>query len=303
MDLGVALPATVGGVWDSPDVLRAWAEAVDAGPFSSLGFGGRIAGESPEIISLAGAVAAWTSRVTLRMALTPQLYGTLWLAKSLATLDRLSAGRLEVALGVGPRDEDYRAMEIDTATQNVQQVATRARRMRWVWSGDHFADTVRPVGPPPVRPDGPVLLVASQGVQAARSGATWADGVVHTVLGPGEPELVELEEVFEAAVEEWTSQGRPRPRLIASFWFALEETAPHGARAQVGEHVRDYVDWTSASFVEGLLPRAGFTGTAAELADLLGRLEDLGADEVHLLPTSLDVAQVAVLAEVVAKIR
>jgi alkanesulfonate monooxygenase SsuD/methylene tetrahydromethanopterin reductase-like flavin-dependent oxidoreductase (luciferase family) len=301
MDVGVALPTTVGGVWDSPDVLRSWAEAVDAGPFATLGFGGRIAGDSPEILSLAGAVAAWTSRVNIRMAVTPQLYGTIWLAKSLATIDRLCDGRLEVALGVGARDEDYRAMVIDTATQNVQQVATRARRMRWVWSGDHFTDTVRPVGPPPARPGGPRLLISSLGAQAARSGAPWADGVAHTVLGAGEAELQEIDEVFRAARAEWDAEGRHRPHLVAAFWFALEETSPDGAREQVADHLREYLDWTPSAFVEEVLPRAGFTGTIAELADLLRRLEGLGADEVHLLPTAHDVAQVAALAEAVQK--
>jgi alkanesulfonate monooxygenase SsuD/methylene tetrahydromethanopterin reductase-like flavin-dependent oxidoreductase (luciferase family) len=303
MDVGVALPTTVGSAWDEPDLLRSWAEAVDGGPFASLGVGGRIAGDSPEVLAMTGAVAAWTSRVQIRLALTPQLYGTIWLAKSLATLDRLSGGRLEVAMGVGARDEDYRAMVIDTATQTVQQVATRARRMRWVWSGDHFTDTARPVGPPTTRPGGPPLLHWTLGVQAARSGAPWADGITHVVMGPGEPELQEVDEVFRAAREEWEAEARPRPKLVVSLWFALEETSVRGARAQIGVHLREYLDWMPPAFVEDVLPRAGFAGTIAELADLLGRFEGLGADEVHLLPTSTNVADVAAVAEAVDRTR
>lgn len=299
MDVGLALPATVGGVWDRPDTLESWARAVDDGPFSSLSLGGRIAGESPEVIALAGAVAAWTSRVTIRCSVTPQLYGSVWLAKSLVTLDRLSRGRLEITLGVGARDEDYRALAIDGTLQNFQQVATRARRMRWIWQGDHVTDTVRPVGPMPVRPGGPDLLISSHGVQAVQSGSSWADGVVHTVLGPGDRELQELQEVHRTAREGWAAEGRPPPRLVASFWFALEETAARGARTQVEEHLRDYVDWTPPAFLDDLVTKAGFAGTAAELADLLHRIEDLGVDEVCLIPTSTDLAQLAVVAEAV----
>lgn len=297
----MALPTSVAGIWDPADTLESWARSVDAGPFSSLSFGGRITGESPEVIALAGAVAAWTSRVRLQCALTPQLYGSIWLAKSLVTLDRLSEGRIEFTLGVGARDEDYRALAVDPTLQNVQQVATRARRLRWVWQGDHFTDTVRTLGPSPVRPDGPDLLISSHGLQAARSGAAWADGVVHTVLGPGEPELQELAEVFKVARQEWAEGGRPEPRLAAAFWFALDETAPRGARAQIEEHLREYVDWTPSAFLEDLVGKAGYAGPVAGLRTMLRRIEALGADEVTLIPTSTDVAQVALLADLVGQ--
>lgn len=296
----MALPGGITGVWAQDGTLERWARIVDDGPFDAVSFGSRISGDTPEVIALAGAVVAWTRRVGVRCALTPQLYGTVWLAKSLVTLDRLSRGRLEVALGVGARDEDYRALVVDEATQTVQQVAARARRMKWIWEGDHLADTVRPVGPPPARPGGPPLLMSTFGDQAARSAAAWADGIVHTVLGGEEPELEELRRVFGAAREGWALEGRPAPRLVASTWFALGETSAD-ARGQVAAHLRDYIDWAPASFVEELVPRAGIVGTTVEVADALRRIEDLGAHEVNLLPTSADPAQLEALAEAVEK--
>jgi alkanesulfonate monooxygenase SsuD/methylene tetrahydromethanopterin reductase-like flavin-dependent oxidoreductase (luciferase family) len=260
-----------------------------------------VASAAPETTALAGAVAAWTRRVRIRCAFTPQLHSTIWLTKSLATLDRISLGRIEASLGVGPRDEDYRALVIDPARQNVQELATVARRMRWLWQGDHLTDTMRPIGPPPYHPPGPPLLIHSQGVASALSGSGWADGIEHTVLGPGETELEELAEVFGTARALWAAEGRPVPRLVASFWFALEETARPDARAQVAEHVREYVDWTPPAFLDDLVTRAGFAGTGSELADLMRRIEDLGADEVTLIPTSADVAQLDVLAAAVGK--
>jgi hypothetical protein len=41
---------------------------------------------------------------------------------------------------------------------------------------------------------------------------------------------------------------------------------------------------------------AGFAGAEADLLDVLRRVEDLGADEVQLIPTGSDVAQVHRLA-------
>lgn len=296
----MALPVTVAGLWDEPDTLHRWARAVDDGPFCSLGLGTRIAGDIPDLVALLGAVAAWTRRVRIRAAVTPQLYEPVPLAKSLATVDRLSGGRLEVSLGVGGRDDDYRALGVDPTTQNVHQLADRARALRWAWRGDHLTDTVRAVGPPPVRPEGPELLVASYGLQAALSAATWADGLVQVVAGPGDEELEEVADVFEQARERWAQEGRPAPRLVTWFWFALDETAPAGARAQVREHLVDYLDYAPASYVEELSARAGFAGPVADLGGLLDRLAALGADEVHLIPTSVDVAQVRLVADAVA---
>ena len=90
--------------------LESWARAVDEGPFSSLCFGERMAFDNPDALTLLGAVAAWTSRVRLvTTVLVPQLHDPVSLAKALATGDQLSGGRLTVGLGVGGREEDYRA--------------------------------------------------------------------------------------------------------------------------------------------------------------------------------------------------
>ena len=45
--------------------LKAWARAIDDGPFSSLCWGERIAFDNPEAVTLLGALAAWTARVRL----------------------------------------------------------------------------------------------------------------------------------------------------------------------------------------------------------------------------------------------
>src|SRR6202008_3887437 len=74
--------------------LKAWATAIDDGPFSSLCWGERIAFDNPEAVTLLGALAAWTDRVRLvTTVLIPQLHDPVHLAKSLATGDMLCGGR------------------------------------------------------------------------------------------------------------------------------------------------------------------------------------------------------------------
>ncbi len=81
--------------------------------------------------------------------------------------------------------------------------------------------------------------------------------------------------------------------MTTSFWFALGD----GAREQVHRHLRHYMNWIPAEYVDALATTAGFAGTEDELADLLKRIEDLGADEVQLIPTGSDLTQVHRVAE------
>jgi len=73
MQIGMTLPVM------EPDldkaILKAWAQAIDDGPFASACFGERIAFDNPETLTLMGALAAWTDRVRLvTTVVVPQLH-------------------------------------------------------------------------------------------------------------------------------------------------------------------------------------------------------------------------------------
>src|SRR3984957_14330595 len=139
-------------------VLENWARGIDEGPFSSLCWGERIAFENPDNLTLLGALAAWTNRVRLlTTVIVPQLHDPVMLAKGLATGDVLSGGRLTVGLGVGGREEDYRAVGASTGTQTMRGLADSVAVMKRIWSGEKVTDSVVPVGPPPLQPGGPEL--------------------------------------------------------------------------------------------------------------------------------------------------
>jgi alkanesulfonate monooxygenase SsuD/methylene tetrahydromethanopterin reductase-like flavin-dependent oxidoreductase (luciferase family) len=71
------------------EVLRAWARAVDGGPFSSLCWGERMAFDNPETLTLMGALAAWTDQVQLMTTvIVPQLHDPVMLAKASVGLER-----------------------------------------------------------------------------------------------------------------------------------------------------------------------------------------------------------------------
>ena len=275
--------------------LKAWARAIDAGPFASLCWGERIAFDNPDSLTLLGALAAWTDRVRLvTTVLVPQLHDPVMLAKALSTGDMLSGGRLTVGIGVGGRQEDYRAVGADHATQTMRGMAERVAIMKRVWLGEKITESVVPVGPSPLQPGGPELLVVAIGPKTVRSAAAWADGLAGTTL---DLDVDKQNELFAVARTAWAEAGKRKPHLATSFWFALGDA--EDARAQVHRHLRRYMNWIPADHVDAMAPTTGWAGSEDELLDVLSKFEDIGTDEVHLIPTSSNIDQLRRIADVV----
>lgn len=291
MGVGLTLPVMEPAI--APATLRTWAEAIDAGPFSSLAFGERIAFDNPDLTTLLGAVAAWTTRVPITTTVVvPQLHDPVLLAKALATADRLCGGRLTVGLGVGGREEDYAAVGADWDDRRIADLTRRAQTLQRVWAGENITDATRAVGPPPHRPGGPPLWIGSHGRRTVAAAAPWASGLAGMSL---DLDLAATADLFEVARGAWREAGRPAPRLTTSFWFALRETSDD-PRAQIHAHLRHYMNWIPTEFVDVLAPTAGFAGTVAELREVLDGFARIGAHEVQLIPTSDDPAQIEALA-------
>ncbi|WP_297773423.1 LLM class flavin-dependent oxidoreductase [Mycobacterium sp.] len=279
-------------------VLETWARTIDEGPFSSLCWGERIAFDNPDNLTLLGALAAWTTRVRLlTTVIVPQLHDPVMLAKGLATGDLLSGGRLAVGIGVGGRHEDYHAVSADLGTQTMRDMAERVAVMKRVWAGEKITDSVLPVGPAPVQLGGPPLFVGSMGPKTIRSAAAWADGLAGTTL---DLDVAKQNELFDVTRDAWAQAGKPKPHLITSFWFAFG--SPEGSRAQMHRHLRRYMNWIPAEYVDAMAPMTGWAGSEDELLDVLRTFEEIGTDEVQLIPTSSDVDQLRRAADVAGRL-
>jgi alkanesulfonate monooxygenase SsuD/methylene tetrahydromethanopterin reductase-like flavin-dependent oxidoreductase (luciferase family) len=279
-------------------VLQNWARAIDKGPFSSLCWGERIAFDNPDSLTLLGALAAWTDRVRLvTTVIVPQLHDPVMLAKALATGDMLCGGRLTVGIGVGGRHEDYHAVGADPGTQTMRGMAERVALMKRVWAGEKVTDSVLPVGPSPVQSGGPPLLVGSIGPKTIRSAAAWADGLAGATL---DLDVAKQNELFDVARAAWAQAGKPKPHLATSFWFAFGSAEQ--ARAQVHRHLRRYMNWIPAEYVDAMAPMTGWAGGESELLAVLRRFEAIGTDEIQLIPTSSDVEQLRRAADVVGQL-
>jgi alkanesulfonate monooxygenase SsuD/methylene tetrahydromethanopterin reductase-like flavin-dependent oxidoreductase (luciferase family) len=275
--------------------LSAWARVIDGGPFSSLCWGERIAFGNPDSLTLLGALAAWTDRVRLvTTVIVPQLHDSVMLAKGLATGDVLSGGRLTVGIGVGGRDEDYRAVGADTGTQTMRGLADSVAVMKRIWAGEKVTESVLPVGPRPVQDGGPRLLIGTTGPKTVRSAAAWADGLAGISV---DLDVGTQNELFDVARRAWAEAGKGQPHLATSFWFAIGDDAQQ-TRAQVHRHLRRYMNWIPGKVVDAMAPTTGWAGNDDELLDVLQRFADIGTDEIHLIPTSSDLDQLRRVANV-----
>lgn len=291
MKVGIALPSMVAGL--DRAVLLEWMRGVDEGPFSVLGVGERVAYPNQEMMVTLGAAAAVTERVALEatVSVTP-MHSAVHVAKQAATIDVLSGGRFVLGVGVGGRDEDYRALGAPFTHRHArldEQVAV----MRRVWAGDAPFEGVHPVGPAPVRAGGPVLLAGAMGPKSMARAARWADGLAGFDLGP-DPAAIDAS--FRAFEQAWADGGRPgRPFLQTSFWFALGSDAAQRLPEYAHRYLSIFGDGVARALAAGCVAHS-----AGGVRDLLAAIEQTGCDEVILVATTSDPADLSRAADLVA---
>lgn len=286
MDVGIGLPATIPGTRAS--LILDWARRADSGPFSSLGILDRLVYPNYEPLVTLAAAAAVTERVRLMTTvLIGPLRGAGVLAKQAATIDALSGGRLSLGLGVGAREDDFRAAPA-SFHDRARNFEEQLELMRRVWSGQPAGDEVGPIGPPPARPGGPELLIGGYSPPAIRRLGRWGDGFI----SGGVPDPGQVRQMFDLAEESWSAEGREgRPRLVACLYYALGPNAERG-----GDYIRDYYSY----FGPGADDMArSIPSTPEEIEGLIQGLDEVGADEVICWPTVAELDQVDRLAELV----
>ncbi|SVD00702.1 uncharacterized protein METZ01_LOCUS353556, partial [marine metagenome] len=127
--------------------------------------------EWPSPIVMAAAIAASTSRIRIVLAalITP-LRNPIVLAKDLATLDRLSAGRLVVQPTVSWARDEYQAVGVAFESRGrILDDGLAAMKVLWrgapaSYEGEYFSFDAVYSKPSPVDPGGPALWFGGQSV-------------------------------------------------------------------------------------------------------------------------------------------
>lgn len=287
MKVGIGLPGNVPGT--KGETILEWARQADAGPFSSLGVIDRLVYDNYEPLVLLSAAAGATSRVRLlTCVLLAPLRNPGVLAKQAASLDAISGGRLTLGVGVGRRPDDYAVAPSDYARRGRNMTRSLAA-MRSIWNGEvSGVPGVGPMGPAPVRPGGPEVLIGAGAPQAVRRVGKYADGFIAAAGN-----AAAVEQLYQVAVESWEAEGRPgKPRLAGVASYAL---GPNAAD-QVGGYIRHYYSFLGDA-AENMARNAISSPEAVK--DAIRDMEGIGMDEVVFLPSVADLAQLERLADII----
>jgi alkanesulfonate monooxygenase SsuD/methylene tetrahydromethanopterin reductase-like flavin-dependent oxidoreductase (luciferase family) len=266
--------------------LLAWCRKVDEGPWSSLAVPERVTYTSHALTVQLAAAAALTERVRLWTTLIVlPAHNEVQVAKDMASVDRLCDGRLTVGVGVGGREQDYRAIGGDF-TRRWPRMDEQVARMRRVWAQEPPFEGSDPVGPPPVQPGGPPFVAGVVGPKALARAARWAMGVddPSAIIAVDASALTTQR---QRVVDAWKEAGRDEaPHFSSSLWYALGPDA----KEQLSAYVYDYMKIIDPNFARDLASSAA-VHTPAALKEAMDAAREARCDEFFLVPTTADPAE------------
>jgi len=287
MHIGIGHPGTIPGV--KGQLILEWARKADGGPFSSLGSLDRLVYPNYDALITLTAAAAVTQRIRLMttVLLAPLHNGGL-LAKQAASLDAISGGRLTLGLGIGAREDDFRAAPASFHDRG-KRFEAQLDTMKRAWSGQPLAEDVGPIGPPPARPGGPELLIGGYSPTAIKRISRWGDGYI---AGGAPPAMAR--QGYDLAEQAWKTAGRTgKPRFVAAMYWGV---GPDAAE-RIGAYIRDYYAFMGpmAEQMASSIP-----STPEAVKGAIQAFADIGADELICWPCIPDLDQVDRLAEIIS---
>jgi probable F420-dependent oxidoreductase len=188
-------------------------------------------------VALAFAAAA-TSRLRLQTNLCIAAYrNPFLLAKSVATLDALSGGRMILGIGAGYLEGEFAALGSPFDERNDRtDEAIRAMRAAWTgqsveMQGEHFVAAGNTMLPTPAQPGGPPIWIGGNAKRAIRRAVELADGWVpmpnpaRSAARRRTPALETLDDLharIQEAQKASTAAGRTAPLEIVFMPLGLD---------------------------------------------------------------------------------
>ncbi|WP_433473204.1 LLM class F420-dependent oxidoreductase [Spirillospora sp. CA-142024] len=228
-----------------------------------------------------GALARETSRIrlgTLVTAATFRYPGPL--AISVAQVDRMSGGRVDLGLGTGWFEEEHTAYGIPFPSlgERFARLEEQLEILTGLWgtpsgetytfSGEHYTLNESPALPKPAQAGGPPIIIGGIGAKRTpRLAARYADEYnvpFHQVEDTGA--------AFDRVRAACSEAGRTKPLVCSAAQVVCcgRDEAELRRRADaIGRQVPE-------------LRENGLAGTPGELVDKIGRFAELGAERIYL---------------------
>ena len=274
--LGFGLPLS--GSWATPERMRYVARRAEDLGYDALwtfqrllhpatgDWGPMYRSVQDPIVSLAYA-AAVTERIRLGLAIVNvPFYAPIVLAKQLTTLDAVSAGRLDVGLGLGWAREEFAAAGVPFERRGARaEEFLRCLRAVWVdevvrFDGDFYHVPPARVEPKPAQRPHPPLLLGGSSQPALRRAGRVADGWISS----SRQDLTSITESIEVVREAAREAGRD-PAALRFVVRGVVRLDPEPGAREPGES-----------------DRRPLTGTADQIRADLDDLARRGVTEVFL---------------------
>jgi alkanesulfonate monooxygenase SsuD/methylene tetrahydromethanopterin reductase-like flavin-dependent oxidoreductase (luciferase family) len=176
------------------------------------------------------------------------------LAEDFAVVDQLSGGRTIAGFGIGWRDEEFRAFNLDVSerTRRMREIVEILRlawnEERFSYSGKHYNYTDITVTPKPARV--PPILIGGFVDDAIKRAGRIGDGYLSS---RAQPERVA--ESFRMAADERRKAGHDGPLTVGLLHNAFVTEDPERdwpmVRDGIGHQLGVYVGWRTGTDVKG----------------------------------------------------
>jgi probable F420-dependent oxidoreductase len=298
--LGVALPQTFLDGKVDRNLVRDFAIRAEEIGYEDVWLTESILGAAAtlEPVTLLAYTAAITERIRLGVAvIILNTRNPVQLAKSLASLDQLSGGRVNAGVGLGATTRTYPAFGIGEE-HRVARFNEALRVMKALWTepevnleGDFWQLRGASISPRPLQqPHIPIWFGATSPEairRAARHGDAW--------MSAGSSELADAPRQIEDMRSCLAEQGRDASKFTLSkrIYVAVDED---GAKAE--QRMADYFGYYYRNPERAKV--SGIAGSPSQCVDALSRLRDAGYNHLLLNPVHDFQGQMELLTEKVA---
>jgi len=227
--------------------------------------------------------------------------GPVPVAKALATIDRLSGGRLLVAAGPGSSPGDYHSVGVEFS-QRWARLDEAIRTLRVLWgqdpqpfSGRFYSTDGIDLLPRPVQAGGPPIWIGSWGSRAGlRRVARLGDGWLASAYNTTPTLFAEALTCLNGYLAGHGKNPETFPNALATMWFYITENPSEA------DHIFRRRVLPAINRPENLLRERLPIGSAGAFADLLAAFKAAGLQRVLLWPVADEARQLELFCEKVA---
>ncbi|HET6812357.1 MAG TPA: LLM class flavin-dependent oxidoreductase, partial [Acidimicrobiales bacterium] len=188
-------------------------------------------------------------------------------------------GRFSFGVGLGGRPADFAVAPQEWAGRG-QRFEQQLLAMKRAWRGEPPYPGTEPIGPVPITPGGPELIIGGFAPAALERAGRLADGIRSFSFSTDVGQHLDR---LAVTAEAWKRAGRAgQPRLITATHYALGT----GARESYEAHVHRYYGYSSELMEDALSGDAPTSPDA--IRSTIRRFADAGVDELVFTATTSD---------------